>query len=135
MTMHPVARLPEEWKEILAARAERPFRAQQIFKWIHARGVLDPELMTDLGEPLRQWLTEEGLGDAAEIASVHRSTDATRKVLVKLADGVTIETVIIPANKNNEADADVASRRSSKRGGGIGHGHGTARVRAADGST
>jgi 23S rRNA (adenine2503-C2)-methyltransferase len=109
MTMHPVARLPDEWKEILAARAERPFRAQQIFKWIHARGVLDPDLMTDLGEPLRQWLGEEGVGDAAQISNVHRSTDATRKVLVKLADGASIETVIIPANKNNEGDADVGA--------------------------
>ena len=54
--MHPVARLPDEWKETLAARSERPFRAQQIFKWIHARGVLDPTQMSDLAEPLRAWL-------------------------------------------------------------------------------
>ncbi len=109
MTMHPVGRLPEEWKEILATRGERPFRTQQIFKWIHARGVLDPDLMTDLGEPLRQWLAEEGLGDAAHISNVHRSSDSTRKVLVKLADGVSIETVIIPANKTNEGDADLGA--------------------------
>jgi 23S rRNA (adenine2503-C2)-methyltransferase len=101
--------LPDEWKESLAARAERPFRAQQIFKWIHARGVLDPEQMTDLAEPLRKWLGEEGIGSAGAIAHVHRSTDATRKVLVKLADGVAIETVMIPAEKSEEdADAGVA---------------------------
>jgi 23S rRNA (adenine2503-C2)-methyltransferase len=109
MMMHPIARLPEEWKESLAARSERPFRAQQIFKWIHARGVLDPNEMTDLAEPLRNWLTEEGVHRVAESAGVHRSSDATRKILLRLTDGATIETVIIPANKGNEADADLAA--------------------------
>jgi 23S rRNA (adenine2503-C2)-methyltransferase len=108
MTMHPVARLPEEWKESLAARGERPFRAQQIFKWIHARGVLEPERMTDVPEALRAWVGEEGILSVAETAQVHRSNDATRKLLLRMADGATIETVIIPANKGNEQDADLS---------------------------
>jgi len=108
MTMHPIARMPEEWKEALALRGERPFRAGQIFKGIHARGVLDPARFTDLSEPLRGWLAEEGLGSVAETTAVHRSSDATRKVLLKLHDGLTIETVIIPASKGAPPDADVA---------------------------
>jgi len=109
MTMHPVSYLPEEWKERLAARGDRPFRAQQIFKWIHARGVLDPEKMSDLGESLRAWLKEEGVATVAETATVHRSSDATRKVLLRMADQATIETVLIPANKGTETDADLAA--------------------------
>jgi 23S rRNA (adenine2503-C2)-methyltransferase len=112
--MHPVARLPDEWKEALAARSERPFRAQQIFKWIHARGVLDPALMTDLAAPLRDWLEEEGVAGVAAEAGVHRSSDATRKVLLRMGDGATIETVIIPANKGNEGDADVAATQGDE---------------------
>jgi 23S rRNA (adenine2503-C2)-methyltransferase len=108
MTMHPVARLPEEWKESLAARGERPFRAQQIFKWIHARGVLEPEQMTDVPEGLREWVRAEGVPAVAETAQVHRSTDTTRKLLLRMADGATIETVLIPANKGTEQDADLA---------------------------
>ena len=106
--MHPVARLPEEWKESLAARGERPFRAQQIFKWIHAHGVLEPERMTDVPEALRGWVRELGVPSVAETTQVHRSSDATRKLLLRLADGATIETVVIPANKVNEQDADLA---------------------------
>lgn len=106
--MHPVARLPEEWKESLAARGERPFRAQQIFKWIHARGVLEPEQMTDVPEGLREWVRAEGVPAVAETAQVHRSTDTTRKLLLRMADGATIETVLIPANKGTEQDADLA---------------------------
>jgi 23S rRNA (adenine2503-C2)-methyltransferase len=116
MTMHPVARLPEEWKESLAARGERPFRAQQIFKWIHSRGVLEPERMTDVPETLRAWVRDEGLVSAAETAQVHRSNDATRKLLLRMADGATIETVIIPANKSNEQDADLAGADDDDEG-------------------
>ena len=115
--MHPVARLPDEWKAGLAARSERPFRAEQIFKWIHARGVLDPHKMSDLAEPLRLWLAEEGMG-VAEVAGVHRSSDATRKLLLRMGDGATIETVIIPANKGNEGDADLAAGDDDEETGG-----------------
>jgi 23S rRNA (adenine2503-C2)-methyltransferase len=114
--VHPVARLPDEWKERLAARSERPFRAQQIFKWIHARGIVDPGAMSDLAEPLRAWLVEEGVGTVAEQVDVHRSADATRKVLLRMADGATIETVIIPANKVNEGDADLAAGDDEEEG-------------------
>jgi 23S rRNA (adenine2503-C2)-methyltransferase len=117
MSMHPVARLPDEWKESLAARSERPYRAQQIFKWIHARGVLDPAQMSDLAEPLRTWLVEEGVGGVAEEAGVHRSSDATRKVLLRMGDGATIETVIIPANKGNEGDADLGATEGDEEEG------------------
>jgi 23S rRNA (adenine2503-C2)-methyltransferase len=109
MTIHPVARLPEEWKESLAARGERPFRAQQIFKWIHARGVLEAEAMTDVPEALREWVRGEGVSNVAETAAVHRSLDATRKLLLRMTDGATIETVLIPASTRNEEDADLGS--------------------------
>jgi 23S rRNA (adenine2503-C2)-methyltransferase len=108
-TLHPIARTPEEWKEALALRGERPFRAGQIFKGIHVRGVLDPAELTDLSEPLRAWLQQDGLSSVAETTGVHRSSDATRKVLLRLSDGLTIETVMIPASKGGPPDADVAA--------------------------
>ena len=44
----PVGRLPEEWRETMQSLGEKPFRAEQVFRWIHERGVLDPDSMTDL---------------------------------------------------------------------------------------
>lgn len=105
--MHPIARLPEEWHESLRALSERPYRARQIFRWIHSRGVLDPEKMTDLAAPLRSWLRGEGMDHVPEVARVHRAADGTRKALVRLADGLAIETVLIPA-ESTDADADAA---------------------------
>lgn len=96
MTPHPIARLPEDWTAWLSARGERPFRALPLFRWIQARGVLDPARMTDLPEPLRAALRDEGLGPALTEADVRRSADGTKKLLLRMTDGATIESVLIP---------------------------------------
>lgn len=100
---HPVAKVPEEWRAFLAERGEPSFRGDQIFRWIHAQGVLDPEKMTNLGRPLRAALTEIGLACPLEELSVRRSSDGTRKLLLRLHDGLAIECVLIPMS-NLEPD-------------------------------
>jgi 23S rRNA (adenine2503-C2)-methyltransferase len=42
-----------EW---MAAQGEKPFRARQLFQWIHQRGADDFEAMTDLAKSLREKL-------------------------------------------------------------------------------
>src|SRR4051812_49401754 len=88
---HPVARLPEEWRPFLAERGEPAFRADQIFRWIHAQGVFDPGQMTNLSRGLRAELSALGLACPLEEVSARRSTDGTRKLLLRLADGLFIE--------------------------------------------
>jgi 23S rRNA (adenine2503-C2)-methyltransferase len=95
--LHPLARTPAEWSERLASLGERGFRAQQVFRWLHGRGVLDPAQMTDLPGSLRQKLAEDGLGPTAAVAELRRSLDGTRKLLVRMNDGMTVESVLIPA--------------------------------------
>jgi 23S rRNA (adenine2503-C2)-methyltransferase len=123
MLPHPVARLPEEWKLALAERGERPFRALEVFRWIHKRGALDPESMSSLPKTLRTGL----FGDARSVGTIeraHRSSDDTRKLVVRLADDAPIETVLIPrvsgrnkfegglpsaGSDDGETDADAAA--------------------------
>jgi 23S rRNA (adenine2503-C2)-methyltransferase len=93
---HPVAKLPEEWRLALLERAEPAFRADQIFRWIHAQGEFDPERMTNLSRPLRAWLGELGLACPLHEVSARRSSDGTRKLLLRLSDGLAIECVLIP---------------------------------------
>jgi len=113
--MHPIARLPEEWRDALVQRGERAFAAKQVFNWIHRHGVVDPAEMTNVSARLRASLAEEGLGSIAEIVHVHRSADGTRKLVVRLKDGATIETVLLPAvsgpgaRPDAEIDADAAA--------------------------
>jgi len=105
----PVGRLPEEWREALEQLGEKPFRAEQIFRWIHERGVLDPEQMTDLSKPLRERLKAEGFAPPAKVAEVHRAADGTRKLLLELAHGARVECVIIPMTDLSGADADASA--------------------------
>ncbi|HTV19999.1 MAG TPA: 23S rRNA (adenine(2503)-C(2))-methyltransferase RlmN, partial [Polyangiaceae bacterium] len=104
---HAVAKMPEEWRAFLAERGEPTFRGDQIFRWIHAQGVFDPEKMTNLSRPLRAALAELGLGCPLEELSVRRSSDGTRKLLLRLHDGLAIECVLIPmTNLEPEDDSD-----------------------------
>ncbi|HEY6079385.1 MAG TPA: 23S rRNA (adenine(2503)-C(2))-methyltransferase RlmN [Polyangiaceae bacterium] len=104
----PVGRLPEEWREAMQQLGEKPFRAEQIFRWIHERGVLDPEQMTDLAKPLRERLKADGFAPPARVASVHAAADGTRKLVLELAQGARVECVIIPMTDLVDADASAA---------------------------
>ncbi len=116
----PLARTPEEWTEALRSLGGRAFHARQIFQWIHGRGVLEADRMTDLPKDLRDKLAAFGMERTVQATDVRRAADATRKVLVRLHDGATVETVLIPGvsgGKNGlpspvalaDGDADAAA--------------------------
>jgi 23S rRNA (adenine2503-C2)-methyltransferase len=111
--LNPLARLPEDWEAALREAGERPFRAKQVFRWVHARGVVDPAQMSDLPATLRERLAAQGLGPAAAVASVRKSLDGTRKLLVTMGDGATVESVLIPGvtgpRPTELLDADAAA--------------------------
>lgn len=106
-SLDPLARLPEEWAELLTARGERSFRGRQIFKWMHEKGVFDPSAMTNLSEDLRAWLKSEGVGSPLKLVDVKRSDDTTRKLLFEIEGGGHIESVLIPMTpRSGDVDAD-----------------------------
>jgi 23S rRNA (adenine2503-C2)-methyltransferase len=92
----PVERLPQEWAEWLAAQGEPRYRALQVFRWIHQRGELDPERMTDLPKSLRARLCDTGLTAPLALAERRGSEDGTEKLVLELHDGRRIESVLIP---------------------------------------
>jgi 23S rRNA (adenine2503-C2)-methyltransferase len=92
----PLARLPEEWEGALKAIGGRSFHARQLFRWLHARGVFGPELMSDLPKELRSRLDALDLPTTVVVTDERRSADDTRKLLVRFRDGATVETVLIP---------------------------------------
>jgi 23S rRNA (adenine2503-C2)-methyltransferase len=80
----------------VAEQGERPFRAKQLFRWLHDRQATRFEDMTDLSKALRS-----KLADVAEIArptvvDVKVASDGTRKYQLETADGHLIESVYIP---------------------------------------
>ena len=80
----------------LGERGEKPFRARQLFQWIHQRGVADLDAMTDLAKSLREKLKSIAEVRPPAILSEHRSADGTVKWLFDVGIGNGIETVFIP---------------------------------------
>ena len=105
----PSARLPEEWQAELSAMGQPRFRAEQIFRWIHQKGELDPSRMTNLPADLRAALAERGLRPEAETLGVERAEDGTRKLLVGFPDGGRVECVVIPMTRLGSEDADASA--------------------------
>lgn len=77
-------------------RGEKAFRATQIMKWIHHRGVANIRAMTNLSQALRSRLLVEAEIAAPQLMAEHQSRDGTRKWALRLDDGNIIETVFIP---------------------------------------
>lgn len=75
---------------------EKPFRARQLLQWIHQYRVTDFAEMTNLSKALRQKLSESAEIALPEVLHEHLSSDGTRKWIIRLSCGNSIETVFIP---------------------------------------
>ena len=78
---------------------EKPFRAQQILKWVFHQGVTDFALMTDVSVALRAKLAELAEIKLPEIIREQKSEDGTVKWLIGFHGGNAVETVFIPEAK------------------------------------
>jgi len=77
---------------------EKPFRADQIMKWIYHFGYSDFEQMTNLNRKLREKLQRNCEIKAPEISEKQVSKDGTIKYALVLEGGQEVETVWIPEN-------------------------------------
>ena len=75
---------------------EKRFRATQLFRWIHQRGAVEFDQMTDLARSLREKLAGVAFIKAPREVSRHESVDGTIKWLFDVGNGDVIETVFIP---------------------------------------
>lgn len=82
--------------ELFKSMGEPAFRANQVMQWIHQRGVVDFDLMSNLSKSLREKLKAETCISLMETITDQVSSDGTRKFLFRLYDGNAIETVFIP---------------------------------------
>jgi 23S rRNA (adenine2503-C2)-methyltransferase len=81
---------------LFAELGEKPFRARQVFRWIHQRGEHDFARMTDLAKPLRERLGACASVPLPRVLSDAAAADGTRKWLLDVGSGNGIETVFIP---------------------------------------
>jgi len=85
-------------RDFFASLGEKPFRADQMMKWIYHFGYSDFELMTNLNKKLREKLQRLTEISAPEISEKQVSKDGTIKYSLRLEGGQEVETVWIPEN-------------------------------------
>jgi 23S rRNA (adenine2503-C2)-methyltransferase len=75
---------------------EKRFRAVQLFRWIHQKGVADFAGMSDLAKSLRDKLFDVACVKGLSVISQHESSDGTIKWLFDVGAGDAVEAVFIP---------------------------------------
>ena len=90
---------PGETGDVLAAAGHKAFRAKQLADWVYAKGVTDPDGMSNLPAAV----TDEFAFLTSSIAAQANSRDGTVKLLLDLFDGCQVETVLIPSPKRATA--------------------------------
>lgn len=85
-----------EMTAFFAEMGEKPFRAKQVFRWIHHFGVDQFDAMTDIAKSLREKLPSVAVIEAPRLMTEQASKDGTRKWLLDVGTGNGIEVVFIP---------------------------------------
>src|SRR5579862_5717609 len=83
-------------QDFFVALGEKPYRAEQVLKWIHFNGISDFHAMTNISKNLRQKLDENACISLPQILYDKAASDGTHKWIIRLSDGNCIETVFIP---------------------------------------
>ena len=84
---------------MIASLNEKPFRAQQLMRWIHQRGVSDIHAMSDLAKSFREQLYDTVEIKSLPVISDQTASDGTRKWLLDVGQGNAVEMVYIPEDE------------------------------------
>lgn len=82
--------------KLVADMGEKPFRARQLFAWLHDKRVTSSAAMSDLSAALRAKLENTTMVARPVVEDVRIAEDGTRKYQMKTYDGHIIESVWIP---------------------------------------
>lgn len=84
-------------RELVEALGGQPFQARQIAHWIFRHGAADWDGMRNVPRALKERLAAAGhTVRGSQVEEVDVSADGTEKLLLRLADGETVEAVLIP---------------------------------------
>ncbi|MCX5850186.1 MAG: 23S rRNA (adenine(2503)-C(2))-methyltransferase RlmN [Deltaproteobacteria bacterium] len=90
----------EEMQEFISSLGKEKFRAPQIMKWLYQSGSISFDDMTTLSRDFRTKLSKIARVSRPQIVKIQESKDGTKKVLLRLEDGLFIESVLIPGKNN-----------------------------------
>ena len=90
----------EEMEEFISSSGKEKYRARQIMKWLHQSSSLSFDDMTTLSRDFREKLSAIARIQRPEIVKILTSQDGTKKALLRLEDGLFIESVLIPGKSH-----------------------------------
>lgn len=85
----------DEMERFVAELGQPKFRAGQIYKWLYKKRAATIDEMTDLPAAFREVLKTKAAVGTMKEAARQTSKDGTVKLLLKLHDGSTVETVLM----------------------------------------
>jgi 23S rRNA (adenine2503-C2)-methyltransferase len=92
-----------ELAALVSRLGERPYRARQLYSWLHRKGAASFDAMTDLPRAFRDRLAAETRLATLSIDAVQQSADGTRKYRMRTEDGKFIESVYMPDESGPES--------------------------------
>ncbi len=90
----------QEIEGFITDLGKEKFRARQIMKWIYQAGAQSFEEMTTLAKDFRGRLSELAVIRDPSIVKTQTSADTTKKILLRLHDGLLVESVLIPGKNH-----------------------------------
>ena len=92
----------EELKAFFVSIGEKPFRAKQVYQWMHEKQADGFDEMSNLSKNLREKLSEICEYTCLEnVQTLVSKLDGTRKYLFRLSDGYVIESVLMRYQHGN----------------------------------
>lgn len=94
---YPLATLEKE----LVSAGQTRYRATQLYQWIYEKKVLSFDEMSDISKSFRETLKNEYSLDLPKIFKRQDASDGTMKLLLEMADGAKVETVLMRYDYGN----------------------------------
>lgn len=86
----------QQLTELFSGIGEPAFRANQVYDWLWAKGMVEFSQMTNISKKLRDYLEEHFAINAVQIHELQVSNDRTIKCAMRLHDDYVVESVLIP---------------------------------------
>jgi len=93
----------DQLREFFINLSAKPFRGNQVYEWLWKKGAHSFEDMTNISKETRRMLEDNFVINHIKVDQMQRSSDGTVKNAVKLHDGLTVESVLIPTKSRTTA--------------------------------
>lgn len=84
-----------EWEDFVVTNGQPKFRAAQIFDWLYVKQIRNFDEMKNVPKALKELISDVFDFTTFELVRHQEASDGTNKFLFRLADGNTIETVLM----------------------------------------